>query len=163
MPFTMNHSIHGRRLGLSTTGGLVSAAGSTGRGSTIFGLAFQQWGDDMVQTVSTGGALINNFGLTIVSSDSTSGMAALEMAAPVAGVHKEIYFLGSATALTLDTTATTITFLTSGSSLTGISGSTTLSIDGDLTRLEIGGQALILRGLSTTQWQVASKTVGIST
>lgn len=101
-----------------------------------------------VETVSSGGASIRNSGITIISTDSTSGMAALELAAPVMGSHKEIINLSSATALTLDTTATTITMLT-GSSGTNV-GTTELTWAGP----NLYGAAIVLRGLSGTQWSV---------
>ena len=112
--------------------------------------------NEVIETVSSGGAVVLGSGVTIVSTDSTSGMAALQMSAPVAGAFKEILFAGSATALSIDTSATTILFLTTGSSLTGILGTTTISLDGDVNRLEVGGHTLLLRGLSATVWQVVS-------
>ena len=154
MPFTKLHSVYGRMLGISSTRGIVAATNSSGAASTAFVMAAQMWGDAMVQTVSSGGASIINSGVTIVSTDSTSGMAALVLSPPVAGLSKEIIFQGSATALSLDTSATTILFQTSGSSLTGILGTTTISLDGDANRLQIGGHTLTLRGLSGTVWAV---------
>ena len=154
--FTQRVSLHGRRLGLSSSGGLVaiSSAGSTA-GANV---AAQMWGSGAIETVSANAATIRNSGVTIVSTDSTSG-ATFDVSAPVAGVHKEIHFQTSATALTLNTTATTIKF-NSTLAEAAAGGSTLLNIVG-----AAAGTAgsLILRGLSATAWSIASKTVAAST
>ncbi len=152
--FTMRTSVHGRRLGLSSTNGILSApAGSTGHNR-----AAQMWGPGLFETVSAAGASISNSGVTICSSDSTSGTAPIFVSAPVQGVSKEIAFQTPATALALNTTATTIKFNSSLAELSA-GGSTTLTIAG--TAGGIGG-TLVLRGLSTTVWQIVSHTVSVS-
>lgn len=150
---TMRTSIHGRRLGLSSTGGIL--AGSSG--STEFESIAQMWGNDLIENVILADATISNSGVTVISTGSTSG-SSMVVAAPVAGVYKEIVFQTSATALTFQTTAATIHFnSTLAENSTG--GSTTLTIAG-----AAAGTAgvLIMRGLSTTQWQIVSSSVSVS-
>jgi hypothetical protein len=115
------------------------------------------WGDGMLETLSTVGT-IRNYGVTVMSSDSTSGTSPWTVAAPVAGVHKEIHFQTPSTLIHLNSSATTIFFnssLAEGAAL----GSTVLSIAG--TAAGIGG-ALVLRGLSATVWGIVSNSVGAS-
>jgi len=147
-------SIKGRRLGLTSTGGIAQYLNSTGGGSTVIGQQAQMWGTALVQTVSAAAAVITNSGITIVSSDTTSGDSTLPMfvAAPVAGVYKEIHFQTAATEVALNTTSTTI-FFNSTLAEAAAGGSTTLSISGST--LGIGG-AIVLRGLSATVWGVVS-------
>lgn len=158
MAFQMRTSIHGRRLGLSSTGGIVNSLDASGKNSTAFEQAAQMWGAALVETVSSAGASISNSGVTIISSDSTSGTSPFFVAAPIAGIHKEIHIQTPATALALNTTAVSIFFnssLAEGSS----GGSTTLTIAG--TAAGIAG-VITLRGLSTTQWGVVSHTCASS-
>ncbi len=89
--FKQRVSIHGRRMGISSTGGWISADKATGAGSTLFDMAAQMWGKAMVETVSAAGGTISNSGITIISSASTAG-AAFVMSAPIPGIHKEIHF-----------------------------------------------------------------------
>ncbi|MGI9503587.1 MAG: hypothetical protein ACR2RE_11090 [Geminicoccaceae bacterium] len=149
----MRTSIHGRRLGISSTGGIL--AGSSD--STTFGSAAQMWGDDLQEVLTTAGASIRNYGTSVVSTGSTSG-SSMVLSAPVSGVHKEIFFATSATAFTLSADAATTKFnTTSAESLTG--GTTSLSITGGA--LGIGG-GLVLRGYDENTWFVVSGTVAHS-
>ena len=155
MSFSMRHSIHGRRLGLTSSGGVVASPS----GSTTIGQAAQMWGDDseIFETVSAAGATISNSGVTVISTDSTSG-AAFVVSAPITGISKEIHFQTSATAHTLGTTATTIKFnSTLAESAAG--GSTTLTVTG-----AAGGIAgvVVMRGLSGTAWGLVSHTANVS-
>jgi hypothetical protein len=154
MAFVQRTSIHGRRLGLSTTGGIISA--STGSTASADQSA-QMWGSGMVETLSTVGT-ISNSGVSIISSDTTGDV--WNIAAPVAGVHKEIHFQSPSTEVfTFDTTAVSIFFNSSlgeGSTF----GSTTLTAVSPATA-GIGG-SLVLRGLSATVWGIVSNNVGAS-
>lgn len=161
MPFEPRTSIHGRRLALSSSGGIITAARSTGgSNSTDYTMSAQMWGDGLMQTVSSVGSVIRNAGFTVVSSDSTSGSSTLPifLAAPIAGLYKEIHFQTPATALALNTTSSTIFFNTTLAEAAA-GGSTTLTIAG--TTLGIGG-SIALRGLSTAQWAILSHTVAAS-
>lgn len=149
--FTSRTSIHGRNMAISATGGFITARDSTGGGSTAFDMAAQMWGKAMVETVSSAGASISNVGLTIVSTDSTSG-ASFTVTVPVIGVSKEIHFETSATAHTFNTTGTNILFGTSASVASTL-GSTTLSISSSAAGIS---GTIVLRGLSATKWQIVS-------
>jgi hypothetical protein len=157
MAFTMQTSLHGRRFGLSSTGGLVSGAGSTGNQSTAIDAAAQMWGPSMVESHTSAGDTLKNSGISIISSGSTNG-ASFVMSAPVTGVYKEVHFQTSATALTFNTTAVSIFFnstLAEGSS----AGSTTLSFAQATAGL---GGCLAMRGLSDTVWSIVSNNAGAS-
>ena len=155
MAFTIRTSIHGRRLGISSTRGIVSATTGSTQGADT---AAEMWGPGLFETVSGATGSISNSGVSVVSSVSTSG-SSMPVAAPVQGVKKEIFFQTSATALVLHTTATTIKF-NSTLAEAAAGGSTTLTITGAATGI---GGTLVLRGLSTTAWQIVSATVAAST
>lgn len=154
MSFEIRTSIHGRRLGLSTTQGIVQVSSDS---TAAADRSAQMWGSGMLETLSTVGA-ISNYGVTVISSDSTSGTSPWTVGAPVAGVQKEIHFQTPSTLIHLNTSAVTIFFnssLAEGSTF----GSTVLSIAG--AAAGIGG-SLVLRGLSATVWGVVSNNVGAS-
>ena len=153
-------SLHGRELGVTSTGGLAQYVNSTGGGSTAIVSYFQQWGSGHIQSVSSGGATITNSGITHVTSGSTSGMAAMILSAPVAGVSKEILFVTSATALTIETTAAGILFY--GMTSTAPTGSSVLSIVGSAGALPVRGSWITLKGLDSTSWFVTGKTASVS-
>ncbi len=130
-------SIHGRIAGFTSSGGLAS------RDSSAY---VQMWGDGMaLTTTSTGGATLSNSGVSIIQSSATA--ATFLVAAPVLGVSKEIFIVSSASALTFGGTSTATVFMKIAA---GTAGSTTLT----LTDANLAGQAIILRGLSATQWGV---------
>src|SRR3990167_941297 len=145
MPFRMVTSLHGRRLGLSSTGGIIQAINSTGRGSTTFDMAAQMWGNSMLATHSSSLATLRNNGVNLISS-ATAASYAFTVAAPAIGVYTEILSASSATTITLDTSATTITFATTGNAVTtGLTIALASTLGGCV------GQALVLRGLSATR------------
>lgn len=159
--FTIRKSIFGRILGISSTGGLVmgvKATNTTLAGSSDVSMAAQMWGPGMVETISASSATISNYGITIISSDSTAG-AAYYIKAPVQGVDKQIHVFTSATAVSINTTATSIKFNTTLAALGIGGGSTILNVTGPATGT-FG--AIRLVGLSTTVWSVASHSVGSS-
>ena len=141
-------SIHGRQLGFTSTGGIGSYRDSSGGETSTVQLA-QMWGAGMIETISSGGADLKNSGLSVISSDSTSGMAALNLAAPEAGVSKEIFCVTSASALSIETTAAGILFY--GSSVaTGSSVQTFAAAN-------LRGAYLTLRGVNSTSWMITGK------
>lgn len=152
--FKLKKSLHGRQVGLSSTGGVVTQV----EGSSDIDNAAQMWGPGMMETLSSNGAWVSNSGMTVISSGSTSG-SSYSVRAPVAGVSKEIFIYGTATAVTLNTSATTIGFLTTSAVLQA-NLSTTLSIAGAAGG--VGGGVLELRGLSTTLWAVRGRSAGIT-
>lgn len=155
MAFVMQVSRHGRRLGISTTGGIVSGVKQAGGLSTAIEMAAQMWGPAMFETVSSQGDTLTNSGISIISSDSTSGTSPFFVSAPVQGVYKEIHFQTPATETVFNTSASTIFFNTT-LAYGAAAGSTTVTVDG-----AASGTAgyLVLRGLSTTVWAVAGGTV----
>ncbi len=156
MGFVRRTSIHGRRLGLTSTNGIYGQiVNST---ATDADTVAQMWGPGMFETVSSAGAAIANYGITIVSSDSTSGTTPFLVGAPVQGVYKEIHFQTSATASALNTTSTTIKF-NSTLAEAAAGGTTALTVAGAATGI---GGVIVLRGLSTTAWGIVSHTVSIS-
>lgn len=161
-------SVHGRRLGLSASGGLlasqtsstgvthfaeISSAGVfnssiTSFGSTIGELTVKSY-KSIVETVSSTLASMVNYGLSIVSTGSSNGTVLSLSGAPEAGLIKEIFSDTSASTITIDTTAAGITFQTS-------MGSASSAIVWD----KAGGsrgKSITLMGLSATRWAVMNK------
>ncbi len=152
MAFTSRKSIHGRQLAISSTGGIISAAGSTGNeNSTAFNMAAQMWGKALFQTVSSHGAIISNAGITVISSNSTEGIT-FDIAAPVQGIHKELHIECSATGLKIETTGPAIVFHSS-LGIGATVGSTVLALSSSA--IGLAGN-ITLRGISTIKWAVTS-------
>jgi len=144
-------SIHGRRLGLSSTNGIVQAITSTGGGSSEFNMYAQMWGSEMVATASSSGATISNVGITVLSSGNSTLARTFTLASPVAGVYKEIHSRSSSTLVTFSLASSDDVFSSSAGD------STTLVFTGTVSGLK--GARVILRGLSTTQWGIMSLAV----
>lgn len=143
-------SIHGKRFGLSASGGLLAhETSATGvKRAVMMSTADVIQGKPAydVQTASASGAVITNYGLTHVTSGVVNG-ATLTVSAPAAGVEKEIFFDSSASTLSLGTTAAGITF---GASV----GSSVLNMDA---AGGVRGTGLIMRGLSSTRWALLGR------
>jgi hypothetical protein len=148
MAFSLQVSKHGRRLGLSTTGGIVSDVGSTGKSSTAIVNSAQMWGDGMTVSRSSG-ATLDNCGLNVLTSSTLAAMS-FNLNAPVKGVTAEIISETSSTTITIETASSLVTFRSSA----GAAASTALTLSG---ASGLAGAAVVLRGLSTTKWQVLSK------
>ena len=156
---TMRTSIHGRRFGLSTTGGILSGYDATGGHSTAFESQAQMWGKTHHETVTADAGVISNQGVTFITTASTNGSTYF-LSAPVLGVYKEIHIVSSATAMNLETTAATIFIGTTAA--TGVDvGTTHLDLDSTAAGVGVAG-SIILRGLSTTFWSVISHSVEMS-
>jgi uncharacterized cupin superfamily protein len=106
-----------------------------------------------IDTVSSAGASLSPYGLSLISSDSTSG-ASFVLPTPTAGFFKKILAETSATAITINTSSTLIGILTGKAA----SQSTTISLTGG-----IPGGYLNLYGRSTTRWMVEAQSSGWST
>ena len=146
MAFTKLHSIYGRILGISSSRGIVSAVNSTGDQSTDFVLSAQMWGDGLtLSTTSTGVATLGNAGVSIIATSATA--ATFSVAAPVAGVSKEIWINTSASAITFNTTATTVVFKKHGG---GAGGSTAATLIG----ANLAGVGILLRGLNSSEFGI---------
>jgi hypothetical protein len=153
MAFTQQVSIHGRRLSITTTGGIASGHGATGALSTAIDAAVQMWGPSHVQTPTASSAVtIWNTGVTILSTGSTALAAYTLDGAPVVGLHKEIHSQASATAITINTNATTVYFQTTAGQSTALT----------LGATDNKGQVLVLKGLTTTLWGISYKTASVS-
>ena len=162
-------SIHGKRLGLSATGGLlfqpttstgmshaaeISSAGVfnssiSSFNSTITELIAAKY-KSVVDTISSSAATMLNYGISIIASDVIEG-SALTLPAPEAGLHKTIWFdTSSSGAITVETTAATILF---ESTYQSTSSAITMGFAGGLR-----GASIELFGQSTTRWSVIRKT-----
>jgi hypothetical protein len=145
----MRTSIHGRRFGLSSTGGLLTGYDATGGQSTLFDQQAQMWGGALVSTAPADGGLISNSGITVIGAGTTNGSTFL-IANPVAGLRKELLFaVCSATALNFETTSTSAFIRTTGTAL-GSTGSTHIDVDSDD---PISG-GITLMGISTAEWVI---------
>jgi hypothetical protein len=103
-----------------------------------------------VDTISSSAATLTNSGISHISSDVIN-VSVLSIAAPVAGVSKEIWCDSSASTVSINTTHATITF---GSSV----GSSALVLDA---AGGIRGTGITMRGISATQWAfVGSRRLG---
>ena len=153
-------SLHGRKLGLSSSGGLlvqpttstgithlaeISSAGVFNSSITSFGSTVTEMEvaklKTTVETVSSSAATILGYGMSVISSDVIN-VSVLKLSAPEAGVLKEIFCDSSASTVSINTTANTITFGTS------VNSSALVLDDAG----GIRGKCIVLRGLSTTRW-----------
>ena len=159
-------SLHGRKIGLSATGGVliaptsstgmshlaeISSAGVfnssiTGFGSTITEMTVAKQ-KSVVDTISSSAATLLNYGLSVISSDVIN-VSVLVLPAPETGLHKQIWGDSSASTVTLTSTAASITFDTTV-------GSSVLVFD---KAGGIRGSQINLRGLSATRWAVLART-----
>jgi len=160
-------SIHGRRLGLSSSGGvLIAKTSSTGvshlgeiSSAGVFESSIDSWTavgqfgstlsgyKSFFETASASSVTLSNKGMTHVTSDLSVIGATLLISAPEIGVEKEIYLDSSASTLSLGSTSSDITF---GTSI----GTSVLVLD------QVGGvrgTALRMRGISATRWALLGK------
>lgn len=147
--FTMRTSIHGRRLGLSSTGGLISAFTSTGgHNSSAYNMNAQMWGSGMIDTVSAVTSTIGNAGVTSLAV-ATATAIAFELEAPIAGIYKEIHIDTSASEISIGSPTTDVVFKASN----GGAGSTMF-----MAAANLSGAVIALRGRSTARWAVIGST-----
>jgi hypothetical protein len=144
-------SIHGRRLGVNSSGailaehnGVMSAAVT----ETSAGLK----SDAAAQSAIATGSTFTNFGRQAISSGTATAQS-LEIAAPVAGIEKEILIGTSASELTLGGTATAVIFKPA---IAGAGSSVFMSA------VNLAGSVIKLRGVSTTQWSVIGSTTAMT-
>jgi hypothetical protein len=162
MPFVMLTSIKGRRLGLSSTGGIVSGYNSTGGMSTAIDLAAVMRDStgaiigrhyEPMTTISSSGATLQE-GLNYITS-ATGGAAyafSLPTALPGMGVICQIW--SSASTITFSGSATTILF-----NSTVFGGTTSMVLSG------AGGNQgtyATFRAVSTAKWGVDNKIIAIA-
>jgi len=153
----MRHSIQGKRVGLSSTGGLITKV-NTGVNSTLpHGMAAQMWGESMARTVtmSTVNSTLDNYGTHhLTSTGSTSSSAPVfELARPELGVKKTIHIDSSSSEFSLGGTSTAIVF---ASTYASANGSTMF-----LSKVNLAGTVIQLEGVSTARWMVSGSTTSI--
>ena len=161
-------SLHGRKIGLSATGGvLIAPTSSTGishlaeiSSAGVFNSSISSFNStitemeveklrSVVETISSSAATLVNYGLSVISSDVING-SVLKLSAPVAGIMKRIFGDSSASTITFDTTAATIIFqATFGSSSSALVWDRAGSVR---------GSHIILEGQSATRWNILTKT-----
>ena len=150
MPFnpTMLTSIHGLRLGLNSTGAIITNVLGTMLAAVMQSSAGVIQGIAQSGVASSLGSTLTNYGLQAISSGSATAVT-MEIAAPVAGVRKEILIGTSASEFTLGGTATDVIFKPA---IAGAGSSMFLSA------VNLAGTNIILRGVSATQWSVIGST-----
>ena len=168
MAYNRLTSIHGRRLALSSTGAIVDKNGygalmknstgaiQTSSTSLTFNGVLQTEANNMnaqSAVAASVGSTFTNYGRQLLATASATAMTAHEIAAPVAGIEKEINIRTSGSEFTLGGTATSIIFqpaaVGAGSSLF-------------VAAATVAGRTIRLRGISTTEWAVIGSTVGIT-
>lgn len=153
-------SIHGRRLALSSTGAIVD---SEGYGSVMkstadvvqnsTALMFSQVGVNPQSGVSSSVAsTLTSYGWEPISSGTATAIS-FEIAAPVAGVSKEIFIGTSASEATFGSPTTAIVFKPA---IAGVGSSMFFSA------VNLAGTTIVLRGVSTSQWAVTGSTTALT-
>jgi len=146
-------SVKGRRLGLTSTNGIGQYVGVTGVGSTEVTSIAQMWGSGMtITTTSTGGATLGNAGISVINTSAAA--PTFSVAAPVAGVTKEIWIVSSASGVTLNTTATSVVFKGHGKAASTAATLAAISLD---------GVGILLRGLNSSEWGIVTGSTVIQT
>ena len=159
-------SIHGRRLMLTSTGAILDSEGyaavmkstaDVAQNSTA--LLFSQLGVSHQSNVASSVAsTLTNYGFQLLSSASATAITGFEIAAPVAGVTKEIHFDTSATEFSLGGTSTAVVF---ASTLVTANGST-LFVSDVVGGGGIADTVVILRGISATRWAIIGSTTNLA-
>ena len=165
---TIFTSLHGRKIGLTSSGGVaIAPTSSTGMShlaeissAGVFNSSISSFNStitemevakqkNVFETISSSAATLSIYGVSVISSDVIN-VSVLKLPAPEAGMVKEIWGQTSASTISFNTTADTILFdATFGAS------SSALVWD------RAGGQRgayIKLLGLSATRWAVLYKT-----
>lgn len=157
--FTMRTSLHGRKFGISSTGGLITKANTSVNSTVPFELAAQMWGEGQAESVSASsiGSTISNSGVTTLTTSTGSTEVIHEIFAPVPGVRKTIVFATTAEALSLGGTSTAIIFrpASAGGGST-LRFSSTYVGEGGSSLPMLSGLVLEMVGVSTAEWAVTS-------
>ena len=160
-------SIHGKRIGLNSTGALIldhngtkvaavtKSSADVVQGSSV--MEFNSYGDAGTHFPQRAESVINDIGSTIshgftsLTSGASSDVAVSgwEIKAPYLGAECEIYIQGSASLLQFGGTSTAMTFASSDE--TSDAGSTLL-----VTGVDLRGCSIRLRGVSSLQWGIMS-------
>ena len=171
MAYRIRTSIHGRRLGLGSSGNIVDEAGngalmknstgaiqSSSSALTFAGtLTLSEGIASGLQTVSSSGTQLVAHGVSVLSSASAT-VRDFTIADPVAGVMKHIFSVSSASAITILTTST-VTVFASTQDITA-TGLTLGAAAG------VAGEAIVLMGVTTNstlpRWGVFSKSLAVT-
>ena len=156
MAFTMRTSIHGRRLGLSSTGGIITGSKPSGAGSTLIEMAAQMWGPGIQESIAAATAVAStlvNYGISTISSASATAIA-FEVARPEIGVYKEIHIDTSASEISMGGTSTAIIF----ASTVAVAAASTAFFS----RANLAGTVITLRGKSTAEWIFTGSTASVT-
>jgi len=148
--YVMQTSIHGRRLGISSSGGIISEPTGSTTASTGFRFAGQYGTGMQISHSSTAGSAISleTAGRNILSSATSTAVVATIRSNPELDLPMDIFILCTATAVTIDTNSTLVVFQSTTSS-TSLTANSTLGAV---------GSGVMLVGGSTTVWFVRSKT-----
>ena len=144
-------SIHGRRLGVSSSGGILSEyKGVVSRAVTETTVGLRN--DAAAQSAVSACSTLSNYGRQALSSGTATAVV-MEILAPVAGIEKEFLIGTSASELTLGGPATTNIFKPA---IAGAGSSMFLSA------ANLAGTVIKLRGQSATQWSVIGSTTAMT-
>lgn len=154
MAYTNRKSIHGRQLAISSSGGIISDPVGSTIASTGFGYVAQMWGPGMqISHSSTAAAIsLENSGVQILSSATSTAVVATVRSAPVIGIQLQVISRSTAATVTLETGSSLLFFLSTAGESTALS-----MVASTLPEFP---RAVTLRGISATEWVVTSKTVG---
>jgi|TARA_R100001530_G_scaffold4313_2_gene5919 hypothetical protein len=142
-------SLHGRQLGMNSSGHLVNARDKADQ--SLYPTANVGNINDNVAT-TTAGSTAKNYGMTILSS-GTATAASFEIEAPAPGVSLELHIATSASEITFGGTATSIIFKPA---IGGVGSSLFLS------KINNAGGVVQLRGVTTSQYNVIGSTAGMT-
>ena len=148
MALTITTAVVGRRLGLSSTHGILDRDGnkalmidSTGLQQNSTVLTFNRLHLAMLATAVAASTLVNY--ANAILSTATATAQTFNIEAPVAGILKVIAVgRNTASEITLQGTATTVLFGSTGADKIFIAGA------------DIRGRSVMLLGESTTRWSV---------
>lgn len=152
--FRIRNSLLGRKLGFSSTGGIVTLS----PGTTDVSCAAQMWGPGMCETITAAGGTLSNYGISIISSGSTAG-STYYIADPELGLQKQIVIVTSATSMTLNTGGALFRY--SSAHFASTLGSTILTYLSASATQSLG--VIDMLGLSTAAWLILKKPTWVTT
>lgn len=160
-------SVHGRKLGLSASGGLLAQpTSSTGMthfaeisSAGVFNSSVSSFRSTItelevyklksyVETISSSAATLINNGISSISSDVIN-VSVLKLSAPETGVVKIIFGDSSASTISFNTTSSDIQFVSTAANSSALVWDKAGGVRGDL---------VFLAGLSSTRWATLFKT-----
>ena len=144
---TILTSLKGRALGLNSSGLLVTPRDRVDQ--DLYPAAD-------VGNINAGvatGATAENYGVTVLGAGDTASAASYEITAPAPGVKVELHIGCSASELTLGGTATSVIFKPA----VGGVGSSMF-----LTKANLAGGVIALRGVTANQYNVIGSTAGMT-